>query len=296
MTFRRSRIRLRGSTIAKTPKAGRVAAGSQRLSIAVALCVTGLVLAMPAAGALEVKLVTSPKRPAALERTVVTMRTFVPLIRDDGSCCRLEPGGPRAYPFRVEAVSPTGKTSRIRVRHVEGNEWRGIFRFATPGRWRVELPQFRKSISVRVRPPLPTQAPAGFGPLGRLGCAPPSPADASAQGLRDVFGTAVGDEELWALPFLPKGATWARTDAADFDGLVGKEMKIVFAMTSYRTPFNAVGPDGLTLEPLWRQGHIGATWVGIAGHQWGAGFVFPEPGCWRIRVGSRGDVWMLVRS
>jgi hypothetical protein len=111
-----------------------------------------------------------------------------------------------------------------------------------------------------------------------------------------VFGTAVGREQVWALPFLPKGTTWARTDAAAFDGLVGKEMKIVFAATAVRAPFHAVGPSGATVEPVWRQGHLGPTWVGIPGHQWGAGFVFPEPGCWRIRVGSRGDVWMSIRS
>jgi len=271
----------------------------------VVLAATGLVLATPAAGALEVRLSTAPKRPAALEFTRIILRTYLPLLRTDGSCCRLEVGGPQTYPFRVEAVSPVGKASRIPMRHAVGNEWRGAIRFQSQGRWTVRVanygPSYRHApgalprISLEVGPPLPTPAPAGFGPLGRPNCTPPSPA-ASARGFRDVFGTAVGDEELWALPFLPKGTTWARTDAAVFDGLVGKEMKIVFAMTSYRTPFNAIGPDGATLEPLWRRGHLGATWVGIPGHQWGAGFAFPRPGCWRIRVGSRGDVWMLVRS
>lgn len=51
-----------------------------------------------------------------------------------------------------------------------------------------------------------------------------------------------------------------------------------------------------TLAPVWRRGNIGRTWVGEPGHEWGAGFVFPEAGCWRIRVGPRGDVWLLVRS
>lgn len=256
----------------------------------------GLVLATPAGGALEARLSISPKRPAALEPTQVVVRTYVPAFRADGSCCRLgEPYAPRSYPFRVEAVSPAGKTSRIRVRWARGNEFRGVFRFPSPGRWQVQLPQFRQSLAVRVRPPVPTPSPVGFGPLGLPGCAPPSPAGPE-QGFRTIFGTAIGGDQLWALPFMSKGASWGRTDAAVFDGLVGKEIKIVFAMTAVRTPFHAVGPDEATLEPVWRRGHVGANWVGIPGHQWGAGFVFPEAGCWRIRVGSRGDVWLFLRS
>ena len=256
----------------------------------------GLVLAASAGGALEARLSVSPKRPAALESTHVVVRTYVPEIRADGSCCRLgEPYAPRSYPFRVEAVSPVGKTSRIRVRWARGNEFRGVFRFPSAGTWKVQLPQFRQSIAVRVRAPVPTPAPQGFGQLGRLRCEPPSPAGAK-HGFRTIFGTSVGGEQLWALPSMSKGATWGQNDAAVFEGLVGKEIKIVFAMTAVRVPFHAIGPDGATVEPVWRRGHIGPTWVGIPGHQWGAGFVFPEPGCWRIRVGTRGDVWMLIRS
>lgn len=267
-----------------------------RLTAFGAAIAVGLVLAAPAGGALEARLSVSPKRPAALEPTQVIVRTYVPEIRADGSCCRLgEPYAPRSYPFRVEAVSPAGKTSRVRVRWARGNEFRGVFRFPSAGRWQVQLPQFRQSIAVRVRPAVPTPAPAGFGALGRPGCQPSSPAG-SKYGVRTIFGTAIGGEQLWALPTMSKGATWGRNDAAVFDGLVGKEIKIVFAMTAVRPPFHAIAPDGATLEPVWRRGHLGAPWVGIAGHQWGAGFVFPESGCWRIRVGTRGDVWLSIRS
>lgn len=264
-----------------------------------------LVLATPAAGALEVRLTITPSAPHALDPAKVTLQTYLPVLRDDGSCCRLVSGGPTSYPFRIEAVSPGGKVSRVRVRRSGKHSWAGAFTFPTPGRWQVRVANYpgcgsangaRPCVSVRVRAARPTPAPAGYGPLGRLGCAPPSPADVSTRGFRNVFGTAVGGEQLWALPFLPKGTSWGRDDAAVFDGLVGKEMKIVFATTSVRTPFHAVGPGGVTLEPVWRRGHLGPTWVGIAGHQWGAGFVFPEPGCWRVRVGSRADVWMLIRS
>lgn len=261
-----------------------------------ALGLSGLVLAMPAAGALEAGLSVSPRRPAALERSTVIVKTFATLIREDGSCCRLEPYAPRSYPFRVEAVSPAGKVSRIHVRYAGRNEWRGVVRFATSGRWRIELPQFRKSHAVRVGPPLATEPPARFGSLGRAGCTPPSPADAAQRGFRDVFGTAVGDEQLYALPFLPDGASWAQKDMAVFEGLVGKGVKIVFAMTERTPPFRAEGPSGTTIAPVWVQGHLGPTWVGIPGFQWGAQFVFPEPGCWRIRAGPHGDVWLLIRS
>jgi hypothetical protein len=306
MTFRRSRIRSRESAIAKIPRARRFAARSWRLSIAAALCASGLVLATPAGGALEVRLSTTPAGPAALEKTRVTLRTYLPLVRADGSCCRLDPGGPRSYPFRVEAISPEGEIVRIRVRRAEGNVWRGVFRFPMPGRWWLQVanygPSYRHArgaqprIRVDVGAPIPTPPPTGFGPLGRPDCAPPSPAEPSASP-RDVFGTAVGGEELWALPFLPKGATWGRIDAAVFDGLVGKEIKIVFGMTTFHAPFRAVGPDGTTIAPVWGPSfHGSSNWVRQPGSEWGAGFVFPAPGCWRIGVGSRGDVWIRIRS
>ena len=266
-----------------------------RLTAFGAAIAVGLVVAAPAGGALEARLSISPKRPTALEPTQVVVRTYAPLIRADGTCCRLEPYKPRSYPFRLEALSPAGKVTRIRVRWARGNEFRGVIRFPAPGRWHVQLPQFRQSIAVKVRPPVPTPAPAGFGPLGRLGCEPPSPA-APKYGFRTVFGTAIGGEQALALPFLPPGASWGRDNAAVFDGLVGKRVKIVFATTFAGPPFHAVGPDGATLQPIWRQGHVGPTSFGISGQQWGAAFVFPEPGCWRIRVGARGDVWVSIRS
>lgn len=262
-----------------------------RLTAVGLMVAVGLVFAAPAGGALEVRVAISPKRPHALEATRVVLRTYAPLIREDGSCCRLEPWSVRSYPFRVEAVSPAGTRSRVQVRWVRGNELRGVVRFSRPGRWHLELPQVFERIAVRVRAPIPTPSPAGFGPLGRAGCTPPSPARGG-----DIFGTAVGDEQVWALPFTTGGVSWMRDGSATFDGLVGKEVKIVFAMTSREPPFHAVSPSGAIVEPVWARGHLGPTWVGISGHQWGSGFVFTEPGCWRIRAGPRGDIWLLVRS
>jgi hypothetical protein len=152
-------------------------------------------------------------------------------------------------------------------------------------------------LTVRVLPARPTRPPQGFGPLGRPGCNPPSPLDPSSHGTPDVFGTALGLEQLWALPFVPEGASWTRKASAVFDGLVGKEIKIVFGMTSFHEPFRAIGPDGSALEPVWGPTfHSGSNWDRQPGAEWGAGFVFPGPGCWRIAVGSTGSLYFLIRS
>jgi hypothetical protein len=141
--------------------------------------VVGLALVVSAGGALEVRLTTSPSRPAALESTRITLRSYLPLLRADGSCCTLEPGGPKSYPFRVEAVSPKGKISRISIRRTEANVWHGAFRFPIQGRWRIQVanygPSYRHApgaqprIEVDVGVPIPTPPPAGFGSLGRRG-------------------------------------------------------------------------------------------------------------------------------
>ena len=153
------------------------------------------------------------------------------------------------------------------------------------------------ALALSVLPPVLTVPPAGFGAPGHAGCSPPSPRDPTALGTPDVFGTAYGGEELWALPFVPAGASWGRSDAAVFDGLVGKEIKIVFGMTSFHSPFRAVEPKGAMIAPVWGPSfHLGSNWDRQPGTEWGAGFVFGMPGCWQVQVGSVGSVYLLVRS
>jgi hypothetical protein len=143
----------------------------------------------------------------------------------------------------------------------------------------------RGRLSVRAVPP------PGFGPPGGPGCTPASP-------LRgwDVFGTAVG-AQLWAL-FQFAGPVSGET--IGYDGVVGKNVKIVFRMTSgVPTVFYAVAPDGRKVAPVsGPTAHTGSTWS-RPGSEWGSQFVFDMPGCWRIHAGAapaQGDVWLVVRS
>jgi hypothetical protein len=146
-------------------------------------------------------------------------------------------------------------------------------------------------ISVRAEPP------TGFGRLGAAACAPPSPRNTQASGTlaaTEVFGTASGTE-LWAL-----GATEPVGDAAVLNGVVGKEKKIIFRMTSgVPSSFYAVGPDGARVLPVWGPTpHGGSDW-NRPGHEWGAGFVFGVTGCWRIHAGTppaQGDLWLNISS
>jgi hypothetical protein len=133
------------------------------------------------------------------------------------------------------------------------------------------------------------RAPAGFGPLGASGCSPPSPSSG-----HDLFATAAGTE-LWALPFAAAG----EPGAAALTGVVGKETKIVFRMTSgIPRVFYSVAPDGTRVAPIWMEPHVGSNW-NRPGAEWGAGFVFDTAGCWRIHAGtapSFGDLWLSVVS
>jgi hypothetical protein len=162
-------------------------------------------------------------------------------------------------------------------------------RFAT-------IPRGRRAVTVRF-PPLPVDyytlvhgrgtlavrapSPPGFGPLGAADCSPPSPAEG-----RDILGTSAG-AQFWALPF------W-RADAA-----VGKDVKTVFKLTSHvPTVFYAVSPDGRRIEPDWFEVHAGSNW-NRPGFEWGAGFTFDVPGCWRIHAGAfpaQGDLWLVVNA
>ena len=103
-----------------------------------------LALALPAsaAAALEVKLSVVPGSPKKGVSTVVQLRPYWTYNRPDGSCCVLKPAAVR-YPFKVQAVSPTGRVTRIVVRRTENRYvWAGRFVFRTRGTWTLRAPQW----------------------------------------------------------------------------------------------------------------------------------------------------------
>jgi hypothetical protein len=103
-----------------------------------------LVLAVPAsaAAALEVKLSVRPGAPTKGKPTVVELRPYWTKYRPDGTCCVLEPADVR-YPFRVQAVSPSGRVFRLSVRKTSNRYiWAARFVFRSTGRWTLRAPQW----------------------------------------------------------------------------------------------------------------------------------------------------------
>jgi hypothetical protein len=100
-----------------------------------------LVLPASAAAALEVKL-SVVAAPRAGSPSVVQLRPYWTYNRKDGTCCRLVPANVN-YPFRVEAVSPAGRVSRIAVHKTKNHfVWAGRFVFRSAGRWTLRAPQW----------------------------------------------------------------------------------------------------------------------------------------------------------
>lgn len=113
-------------------------------------------LAFPASAsaALEVKLSVAPTAPKKGASTVVQLRPYWTYNRPDGSCCQLRPADVR-YPFRVEAVSPGGRVTRIVMRRTNNRfVWSGRIRFPAVGRWTLRAPQWgpRYSLHYGARP------------------------------------------------------------------------------------------------------------------------------------------------
>ncbi len=113
-----------------------------RARFLVAAMLAALAVPASAAAALEVKLSVLPARPKVGARAVVQVRPYWTYKRADGSCCRLVAADAN-YPFKVEAVSPTGRVHRIAVHRTRNRYvWAGSFVFRTAGRWTVRDPQW----------------------------------------------------------------------------------------------------------------------------------------------------------
>jgi hypothetical protein len=114
---------------------------------------------------------------------------------------------------------------------------------------------------------------------------PPKCARPEVLGTGDIRGHATG-ATLWALPFEP------------LPFVAGHEVKIVWRMTGSGPPrFTVTGPNGEDPDALqWGpEEHLDSTW-NRPGDEWGTGFRFTDPGCWRITVRrDQGDGSIRVR-
>ncbi len=137
----------------------------------------------------------------------------------------------------------------------------------------------------------PQATPSGHA-LGAPECRPASPVTVFNPFLAEVEGTGHG-ATLWGLLMFPH----------PWPARVGDQEKIVWRMTGTTWPLAlaAIGPDGARHPLLWGpDAHLpGSIWPGKKkpGDEWGAGYLFTEPGCWdlhAVRGGATADVWLDV--
>lgn len=126
--------------------------------------------------------------------------------------------------------------------------------------------------------------------LGAPGCHPPSPVTEFNGFVPLVQGTG-HSATLWGLLMF----------AHPLPARVGDQEKIVWRMTGPGPTVTllAVGPDGTLHRLLWGPAfHTGSNFD-KPGDEWGAGYVFTEPGCWDLRAvrgAATADVWLTVIS
>ncbi len=126
--------------------------------------------------------------------------------------------------------------------------------------------------------------PLAVQPRGSAGCDPPSPYDTSRTGLgAEVFVTAT-----------PRAA-WAHVPAVP-PLPVETELDITWSVAADQlTNVYLVSPN-TTLFPQFEQ--IDTTWNPASGTTWQTTVVFPEPGCWEVRMVADGGSftgWLEVR-
>ena len=109
----------------------------------IAAALFALLVPSVAGAALEVKLSVTPMPVRKGAATVIELRPYWTYKRPDGSCCVLRRADVN-YPFKVEAVSPSGRVFRVRVHKTRSRYvWSGAFTFgAAEGRWVVRAPQW----------------------------------------------------------------------------------------------------------------------------------------------------------
>jgi hypothetical protein len=124
---------------------------------------------------------------------------------------------------------------------------------------------------------VPTTKSAGdtFSSASQPACQP-SPIQKSKNSFPEIQGTMKSEGEMWALLFFETAHT-------------NEDEKIVWRITGEGDEFHtqAQSEDGTLRTPVWAEYHGGSNWQ-RPGQEWGTGFNFPEPGCWKITV-TRGE-------
>ena len=104
----------------------------------------------------------------------------------------------------------------------------------------------------------------------------PSKIQKSKNDFPEIQGSMKSDGELWALLFFETAHT-------------NEDEKIVWRITGEGDEFHsqAQNENGTIIKPIWIEYHGGSNWQ-RPGQEWGTGFNFSEPGCWKITV-ARGE-------
>jgi hypothetical protein len=124
---------------------------------------------------------------------------------------------------------------------------------------------------------------------GRPGCRPPSPINRGA-GFPEVERSS-DRVQLWGL---------IMADGPDSPLRVNEQVKIVWRITgSGELRLTSIAPDGRPHPLQWGpDGHLSSTYR-RPGQEWGAGYLFTQPGCWNlhaIRGDATADVWLNIAS
>ena len=111
----------------------------------------------------------------------------------------------------------------------------------------------------------------------------PSVIQKSQSGFPEIQGTMKSDGEMWALLFFDKAH--AKEDE-----------KFVWRITGTGMDFTAraQNEDGTSISPIWEPDYHGSSTWERPGEEWGTGFNFPEPDCWRLIV-TRGATTGEIR-
>jgi hypothetical protein len=126
--------------------------------------------------------------------------------------------------------------------------------------------------------------------LGRPGCKPPSPINRGA-GFPEVEGSS-NQVQLWGL---------IMADGPDNPVGVNEQVKIVWRITGAgELRLTSIAPDGRMYPLQWGpDAHpLGSTYR-RPGQEWGAGYLFTQPGCWDLRAirgNATADVWLNIAS